>query len=185
MPREKDDAQLFFKAPAKPLQGLFLTRRDHRLDADARSRTKTFPNLASFGACRRKKFPNSNPAANSAPRPLNSRNFPFAIQSFKHRQVYADGRKNKSRRDARGVFGIRKRSRRLYKRERQSPFHELVAKFQRENICFTAACSSRSSLLLASIFSRENSFISRPCTTSQFFPSERTGREVMIPFGVP
>ena len=125
MPREKDDAQLFFKAPAKPLQGLFLTRRDHRLDADARSRTKTFPNLASFGACRRKKFPNSNPAANSAPRPLNSRNFPFAIQSFKHRQVYAAGRKNKSRRDARGVFGIRKRSRRLYKRERQSPFTSL------------------------------------------------------------
>ena len=59
------------------------------------------------------------------------------------------------------------------------------AESQRLNICFTAVCSSRSSLLLASIFSRENSLISSPWTTSQFLPSERTGREVMIPFGVP
>ncbi|PWM30184.1 MAG: hypothetical protein DBX55_05055, partial [Verrucomicrobia bacterium] len=32
---------------------------------------------------RRKKFPNSNPADKSAPKPLNSRRFPFPISSFK------------------------------------------------------------------------------------------------------
>ncbi len=71
--------QLLFKALASPLQGFFFfsPERDRGLDAKTRSRTKNLSKSYFIWGYRRKKFPNSNPAGDSATKPLNSRNFPL------------------------------------------------------------------------------------------------------------
>lgn len=76
--RKKMTLQLLFKILARPLQGLsFSLECECGLGAKARSRVKNLSKSHLISGCLRKKFPNSNPDANSAPKPLNSRNFPL------------------------------------------------------------------------------------------------------------
>lgn len=76
--RKKMTPQLLFKILASPLQGLFFSLEcECGLGAKARSMVKNLSKSHLISGCLRKKFPNSNPDAKSAPKPLNSRNFPL------------------------------------------------------------------------------------------------------------
>ena len=77
---QKMALQLLFRALAISLQGLFFNPEcSHGLGAKIRSGVKNLSKSYFIWGSRRKKFPNSNPDSGSAPKPLNSRNFPPAI----------------------------------------------------------------------------------------------------------
>lgn len=75
---KKNALQPLFKALASLLKEPFFNpAREDKQDTKFKTGRKTFPNLTSFFWGRRKKFQNSNPGANSAPKPLNSGNLPL------------------------------------------------------------------------------------------------------------
>lgn len=77
-PREKNDAATTFQNSCKTVTGFFFSLGcECKLGAKARSRVKNLSKSHLISGCLRKKFPNSNPDAKSAPKPLNFRNFPL------------------------------------------------------------------------------------------------------------
>ncbi len=95
---------------SKPLQvrfrgSFFQSGACHGLGAKTRNRAKIFPNLTSFLGVGARSFQTQIRIASSAPKPLNSRNFPFPVSSFKHQRPPNIGRRKNgafpSRRDGR------------------------------------------------------------------------------------